>query len=70
MSEQTNILIVDDDADLLSSCQVFLKKRFDLVVTCQDPQDIPTLMAEQEFHVIMLDMNFSPGASSGQEGLH
>jgi two-component system response regulator HydG len=68
--EQANILIVDDDADLLSSCQMFLKKRFDLVVTCQDPQNIPTLMAEQEFHVIMLDMNFSPGASSGKEGLH
>ncbi len=69
VSEQTKILIVDDDADLLSSCQVFLKKRFDLVVTCQNPQNIQGLMAEQEFHVIMLDMNFSPGASSGEEGL-
>ena len=70
MNEKTNILIVDDDRDILSACKVLLKRQFGTVVTCQDPQQIPGLMAEQEFHVIMLDMNFSPGASSGEEGLH
>ena len=69
MAEQTNILIIDDDEDILSACRVLLRKRFDKVVTCQDPRDIPSLMAGQEFHAIMLDMNFSPGASSGEEGL-
>ena len=69
MTEKTNILIVDDDKDILSACQVLLKRRFDSVVTCEDPHRIPSLMAAQEFHAIMLDMNFSPGASSGEEGL-
>jgi DNA-binding NtrC family response regulator len=69
VAEKTNILIIDDDKDILSSCQVLLKRRFDEVVTCQDPYDIPSLMAGQDFHAIMLDMNFSPGASSGEEGL-
>jgi len=69
VTEKTNILIVDDDRDILSSCQVLLKRRFDSVVTCEDPQRIPSLMADQDFHVIMLDMNFSPGAHSGDEGL-
>ena len=69
MAEKTNILIIDDDKDILSACQVLLKRRFDVVVTCQDPRDIPSLMAGQDFHAIMLDMNFSPGASSGEEGL-
>lgn len=69
-AEQTNILVVDDDEDLLSICRVLLKKRFDRVVTCQDPCNIPGLMAERDFQVVMLDMNFSPGASSGEEGLH
>ena len=69
MTEKTNILIVDDDKDILSDCRVLLKKRFDSVVTCQDPHNIPSLMAEQDFHAIMLDMNFSPGANSGEEGL-
>ena len=69
VTEKTNILIVDDDRDILSACQVLLKRRFDAVVTCQDPRDVPSLMAGQDFHAIMLDMNFSPGASSGEEGL-
>jgi DNA-binding NtrC family response regulator len=70
MVDKTNILIIDDDADILSACKVLLKRQFDSVVTCQDPREVPQLMAEQEFHAIMLDMNFSPGASSGDEGLH
>lgn len=70
MTEHTNILIVDDDPDILSACRVLLKKRFNTVVTCQDPRKIPSLMADHHFHVIMLDMNFRPGASTGKEGLH
>jgi DNA-binding NtrC family response regulator len=69
VSEKTNILIIDDDKDILSACQVLLKRHFDEVVTCREPRDIPSLMAAQDFHAIMLDMNFSPGASSGEEGL-
>jgi DNA-binding NtrC family response regulator len=69
VTEKTNILVIDDDKDILSACQVLLKRRFDAVVTCQDPHNIPSLMAGEEFHVIMLDMNFSPGANSGEEGL-
>ena len=69
MADQTNILVVDDDEDILSACRVLLKKRFDLVVTCQDPRNIPALLAERTFHAIMLDMNFQPGDNSGEEGL-
>lgn len=67
---KTSILIIDDDRDILSACRVLLKRHFDAVVTYQDPREIPGLMAEQDFQAIMLDMNFSPGASSGDEGLH
>lgn len=70
MPDQTNILIVDDDKDILSSCEVLLKRRFDHIVTCQDPLNIPALMTEREFHAILLDMNFLPGENSGEEGLH
>ena len=69
MTDQTNILVVDDDEDILSACRVLLKKKFDRVVTCQDPAQIPALMAAQDFHAIMLDMNFLPGESSGKAGI-
>ncbi len=68
--DKTNILIIDDDEDILSACKALLKRQFDAVVTCQEPREIPSLMAGQDFQAIMLDMNFSPGASSGEEGLH
>lgn len=69
MAENANILIVDDDEDILSACRLLLKKRFGDVVTSSDPRGIPALMADQTFHAILLDMNFRPGDSSGEEGL-
>jgi len=69
VSESSRILVVDDDEDILSACRLLLKKPFDRVVTTSDPRDIPALMAEHEFHAILLDMNFQPGDASGKEGL-
>jgi DNA-binding NtrC family response regulator len=69
MSDPTNILIVDDDEDILSTCQALLRKHFDKIETCKDPYNIPAIMAENEFHVVLLDMNFRPGEDSGKEGL-
>jgi DNA-binding NtrC family response regulator len=69
MPDQSNILIVDDDEDILSSCRLLLKKRFGHIVTSADPHRIPALMAECDFHAVLLDMNFRPGDNSGEEGL-
>lgn len=68
--EPASILIIDDDEDILSACRLLLKKRFQAVVTTPDPRRIPALMAEQDFHAILLDMNFGPGDHSGTDGLH
>jgi DNA-binding NtrC family response regulator len=70
MADSSSILIVDDDADILSACRVLLKRQFATVATSQDPNEIPSLMAEQDFQVILLDMNFSPGAGTGDDGLY
>lgn len=66
---RTNILIVDDDADILTACRLLLKKHFDRVVTTNKPEFIPDLMAREEFQAILLDMNFKAGETSGREGL-
>jgi DNA-binding NtrC family response regulator len=69
MSENANLLIIDDDEDILSACRLLLKKRFGNIVTSSDPRNIPALMAENDFHAILLDMNFRPGDNSGEQGL-
>lgn len=63
-----HILIVDDDDDILTAGRLLLKRHFGAVHTCSDPQQIPALMATHRFSAILLDMNFSPGQSSGEQG--
>jgi len=63
------ILIVDDDEDILTAGRLLLRRRFAEVVTCSDPENIPDLLATHAFDAILLDMNFGPGESSGQQGL-
>jgi two-component system response regulator HydG len=46
-----------------------LKKHFPSVTTLPDPKRIPELLGQRSFDVILLDMNFSAGVTSGQEGL-
>ena len=64
------ILIVDDDEDILISARLLLKRQFSRVVTSQLPENIPFLMGEGFFDAILLDMNFSIGRNTGEEGFH
>ncbi len=65
-----SILIVDDDPGILTASQMFLKQLFTLVQVESDPQNIPGLMNEQSFDVILLDMNFTLGKNDGSEGIY
>jgi DNA-binding NtrC family response regulator len=67
--EPCDILIVDDDSEVLLAAELVLKKAFETVVTASDPAQIEALLGQRAFDVILLDMNFSAGATSGQEGL-
>ena len=69
MSNTSSILIVDDDPDILTAGRLLLRRQFASVVTCRDPQQIPALFAEHSFDAVLLDMNFGPGQSSGEQGL-
>ena len=70
MTDKTgNILIVDDDEDILTAGRLLLRRSFGNVITCRSPRDIPKLLGEHDFDAVLLDMNFGPGESSGQQGL-
>lgn len=62
------ILIVDDNEDLLLAARLFLKQHFALVHTETNPDNIPSLMKNENYDVILLDMNFTMDATSGVEG--
>ncbi len=64
------ILIVDDDRDVLVAAQLFLKQYAERVDTEADPNHIPSLLQNDSYDVILLDMNFAQDATSGKEGFH
>jgi DNA-binding NtrC family response regulator len=64
-----SILIVDDDADVLLTAELVLKKEFRRVATESDPRRLAAALRADRFDVVLLDMNFSPGMTSGQEGV-
>jgi DNA-binding NtrC family response regulator len=68
MVTEGKILIVDDDQDILTAGKLLLKRHFSQVMICNLPENIPKLMADNRFDSVMLDMNFSPGESSGAQG--
>lgn len=63
------ILIVDDNEDILAAARLLLKRHFASIQTLSDPAHLATLVKRGSFDVLLLDMNFSPGADSGAEGL-
>lgn len=64
------ILIVDDDKDVLMAARLFLRQHIQIVHTEDNPENIPTLLSNEKYDIILLDMNFAPDATSGKEGFH
>jgi DNA-binding NtrC family response regulator len=69
MAIDARILVVDDNEDILHAARLLLKRRFTGVQTLSDPAQLASLVRRKAFDVLLLDMNFAPGADSGAEGL-
>lgn len=69
-AKQGRILIVDDNEDLLKAAKMYLKRHFAQVDIEKNPEAIPNLMHNEDYDVILLDMNFTKDVSSGHEGYY
>ena len=69
MNKYGTILVVDDNASILTAMRYLLDDIFDQVLTTTQPEDILKQMAQQPIDLVLLDMNFALGVNSGQEGL-
>ena len=62
------LLIIDDDEDVLYSARLLLKQHYSIVRIEKDPNQIPAILKDEHYDVILLDMNFSGDTTSGIEG--
>ena len=67
-NESAVILLVDDDPDVLISARVLLGRTGYRVLSAQSPAEAWSVMAGEAVDVVLLDLNFTRGATSGAEG--
>ncbi len=63
------ILVIDDNKSLLSALEILLQFEFKSVNTISSPNQISSLGDLNTFDIVLLDMNFSAGVNTGNEGL-
>ena len=70
MDKFGKILAIDDNEDILFSLKLLLKNHVESIHTEINPDRIPGLMEQENFDVILLDMNFTRDMIGGQEGFY
>ncbi len=68
--KEGRLLIVDDNKSVLNALRLFLKFDFLEVITLSNPNTLPHEIEGRETDVVLLDMNFKAGESSGNEGMY
>lgn len=64
------IVIVDDNTAILTALRICLATEYERIVTLSSPDTLVTTLAkENDVDMVLLDMNFSLGLNSGQDGL-
>ena len=70
MKQQGTLLIVDDNKNVLTSLRLVLANHFERIIALSTPQAIQSTITAERIDVVLLDMNFSAGINSGNEGLY
>ena len=70
MTKQGTILVVDDNKGILTAVQMLLGTCFEKVITISTPNKIKATLHDENIDVVLLDMNFSAGINTGNEGLY
>ncbi len=63
------VLIVDDNRSITDSLELMLQGDVEKVISLNDPNRLYEIFRKSEIDIVLLDMNFRAGISSGNEGL-
>ena len=70
MIKNNKILVVDDDKQVLKTLEFLLETEFNHVTTISNPNLLPTELRTNNYDVVLLDMNFTKGQNTGNEGFY
>jgi two-component system, NtrC family, response regulator HydG len=70
MKQKGNLLIVDDNAEVLAGLKIFLGPHVEFIQTLRNPNLIHESLRTEDYDVILLDMNFTAGLNTGNEGIY
>jgi len=65
-----SILVVDDNKNVLTALRILLESYFESVTLLSSPNQLIATMRESNPDIVLLDMNFSAGINTGNEGLY
>ena len=68
--QKGNILIVDDNKSILSTLEILLSPEFQTVTTLDKSEPDPVGVEKKDYNLVILDMNFSAGVNTGNEGIY
>ena len=63
------ILVVDDSKSILAAVEILLQTLFAKIISITNPNRIRQIISDEKVDIVLLDMNFSAGINSGNEGL-
>ncbi len=69
MMQDGKILIIDDNKSVLSALEILLQFEYKHIKTISNPNQISSLHNLSDYDIVALDMNFSAGVNTGNEGL-
>jgi len=64
------ILVIDDNKSVLSALEILLQFEYNRVTTFSNPNQISSYADLKNYDIVLLDMNFSAGVNTGNEGLY
>ncbi len=64
-----SLLVVDDNREILSAVKLLLAPYFERIRTLPSPNLLVSALREEPADVLLLDMNFTAGVNTGNEGL-
>ena len=69
MAQYGTIVVVDDNPAILTALRICLDSTFERVITLASPDSLPATLQQEKASIVLMDMNFTLGRNTGQEGL-